>query len=450
MHAHAHTPRTPEAERSRRWFMNKSLLVGGAAAVAAMTGCSASSSDSAGSSSSPAASGPPDGMPSGGPGGGGGMGPGATEVKYADFTGVTTDGKIVEDLYSVHSTDVSTDATVKAAQAFLDGLTAKERKATVFEVDADEWLAWSNVDGYEREGARMGDLTEKQRELGYALLGAALSADGLTQTRNIMKLNAFLGDYSGGGRETLTEGAYFFTVMGTPSTTKPWGFQYEGHHVAINYFVLGDQVVMTPTFMGSEPTSATYDGEKIVTFRTETKAGLTLLRSLTSAQHAEVISSTAEKSGDDMQAGAGKDNAELAYQGLAGSELTAAQRDKLLDLVRVYVGYMDDGHAGVKMAEVEKHLDDTYFSWLGGTGDTSAFYYRVHSPVVLIEYDAQSPLAYGTGSGATPSSGGAPAGGGMGGPGGEPTQQHIHTIVRTPNGNDYGVDLLRLHLENDH
>ncbi|MFJ4829477.1 hypothetical protein ACIP79_06060 [Streptomyces sp. NPDC088747] len=86
-----------------------------------MNGCSANSSDSAGSSSSPAASGPPDGMPSGGPGGGGGMGPGASEVRYADFTGVTTDGKIVEDLYSVHSTDVSTDATVKAAQAFLDG-----------------------------------------------------------------------------------------------------------------------------------------------------------------------------------------------------------------------------------------------------------------------------------------------------------------------------------------
>ncbi|MGW2959256.1 hypothetical protein ACWDGI_12330 [Streptomyces sp. NPDC001220] len=41
-------------------------------------------------------------------------------------------------------------------------------------------------------------------------------------------------------------------------------------------------------------------------------------------------------------------------------------------------------------------------------------------------------------------------GGGMGGPGGTPTQQHIHTIIRTPNGGDYGVDLLKLHLETDH
>jgi hypothetical protein len=439
---HGHNPRTPEAERSRRWFMNKALLVGGVGAVATMTGCSTSSSGTTTSTSAsgapggPGGSGAPSGMPSGGPGG---MGPGASEVKYDDFVGVTTDGKVVDDLFSIHSTDVSTDKVVQAAQAFLDGLSSKERKSCTFDVDDDEWLAWSNVDGYERKGVRMGDITDKQRDLGYALLGKALSADGLTQTRNIMKLNAFLGDYNGGNRDTLTEGAYFFTFMGTPSTTKPWGFQYEGHHVAINYFVLGDQVVMTPTFMGSEPTSATYKGEKITLFKPETTAGLTLIRSLTSAQRAKVIDSKVEKSGTDMKAGAGSDNLKLAYQGLPGSELTAGQRDKLLALVGVYVGYLDDGHAAVKMKEVEKHLDDTYFYWLGGTKDTSPFYYRVHSPVVLIEYDAESPLAYGTKSG-----------GGMGGPNGKPTQQHIHTIIRTPNGADYGVDLLKLHRETDH
>ncbi|MEU6138899.1 DUF3500 domain-containing protein [Streptomyces sp. NPDC047081] len=436
---HGHRPRTPEAERSRRWFMNKALLAGGVAAMATMTGCS-NDSDSAGTASGSAEAGGPGGMPSGGPsgmpsggpggGGGGGMGPGASEVKYADFKGVTTDGKVVDDLYSIHSTDVSTDKLVKAAQAFLDGLSSKERKSCVFDVDDDEWLKWSNVDGYERQGVRMGDITEKKRELGYALLGAALSADGLTQTRNIMKLNAYLGDYSGGNKPTLTEGAYFFTFMGTPSTTKPWGFQYEGHHVAINYFVLGDQVVMTPTFMGSEPTSATYKGEKITLFRKETKAGLTLLRSLTSAQQKKVLSSET-KAGDNFKAGAGQDNAQIAYQGLAAKGWTSAQRDNLLDLVRVYVGNMDDGHAEVRMTEVEDHLDDTYFYWIGETKDTSAFYYRVHSPVVLIEYDAQSPIAYETQNHT-------------------PSQHHIHTIIRTPNGGDYGVDLLKLHLENDH
>jgi Protein of unknown function (DUF3500) len=29
----------------------------------------------------------------------------------------------------------------------------------------------------------------------------------------------------------------------------------------------------------------------------------------------------------------------------------------------------------------------------------------------------------------------------------EPERFHVHAIVRTPNGNDYGMDLLRLHYE---
>jgi len=29
----------------------------------------------------------------------------------------------------------------------------------------------------------------------------------------------------------------------------------------------------------------------------------------------------------------------------------------------------------------------------------------------------------------------------------EPEKFHVHTLVRTPNGNDYGLDLLRMHYE---
>ncbi|MHB9755272.1 DUF3500 domain-containing protein [Streptomyces sp. BYX5S] len=45
-------------------------------------------------------------------------------------------------------------------------------------------------------------------------------------------------------------------------------------------------------------------------------------------------------------------------------------------------------------------MDPTYFYWPGGTKDFSAVYYRVHSPVVLIAYDAthHSATAATTGS----------------------------------------------------
>ena len=56
---------------------------------------------------------------------------------------------------------------------------------------------------------------------------------------------------------SLANGSYFITIMGKPSATEPWGWQLDGHHAIINYFVLGDQVVMTPLFLGSEPVRAT-------------------------------------------------------------------------------------------------------------------------------------------------------------------------------------------------
>ena len=55
--------------------------------------------------------------------------------------------------------------------------------------------------------------------------------------------------------------------MGTPSATEPWGWQLDGHHAIINYFVLGDQVVMTPFFAGSEPViapSGKYKGTSVL------------------------------------------------------------------------------------------------------------------------------------------------------------------------------------------
>jgi hypothetical protein len=92
---------------------------------------------------------------------------------------------------------------------------------------------------------------------------------------------------------------------------------------------------------------------------------------------------------------------------------------------------MDDGHARVKMDEVKRHLDNTWFAWIGGSDSASVFYYRIHSPVVLIEFDHQRPanLSF---LAANPQ---------------KPTREHVHVVVRTPNGNDYGKDLLRAHHE---
>ena len=186
--------------------------------------------------------------------------------------------------------------------------------------------------------------------------------------------------------------------MGTPSATEPWGFQFDGHHLVINYFVLGSQVVMSPCFWGTEPTSLQIDGQTVTACREELDASLAFIQSLTPAQQKTAIVN-ATKSDEDMKAGAFSDNAVEPYTGIRATALTLAQKQKLLAVVEVFVNRGKADVARARMAEVRAHLHDTYASWIGGTASTDPFYLQVHSPVVWLEVDCQAagPLggAYG-------------------------------------------------------
>ena len=226
---------------------------------------------------------------------------------------------------------------------------------------------------------------------------------------------------------------YYFTMMGIPSSDSPWGFQLDGHHLVINYFVLGDQVVMTPAFWGGEPVyadSGMYEGNHIL--QNEQDSGLQLMQSLDAAQK-QAATVDPEKVRNNQVAAANQDNLILDYEGIKGAELTSQQKLNLLNVIRSFVGALRNPHAEVTMDEIGQHIDDTYFSWVGESADDSVFYYRIHSPVILIEFDHQGPVGTLNKN-----------------PAGVPSRDHIHTVVRTPNGNDYGKDLLAQHLLADH
>ncbi len=343
------------------------------------------------------------------------------------FKGITANGRIVPGLFPIRSTGVSTEPVRKAADAFLAALTDEQRAKTKFAVDDPEWRKWMNPHFYVRQGVSFGEMSGPQREAAFGLLGASLSADGLKLSRDIMRLNETLAELKN-NRSEYGEGRYWITVMGTPSEKEPWGWQLDGHHLVINYFVLGDQVVMTPSFWGSEPAvaeSGKYAGTAIL--QAEQDKGLELINALPEPQRKAAIVEVS-KTGNNNVAEAFKDNVVLNFAGVRAKDLSAAHKDRLIDLIARYVNNTDEGHARVKMDEVRRHLDDTYFAWIGDTKSGGVFYYRIHSPVVLIEFDHQTPIALGARNG-------------------PPTRQHIHALIRTPNGNDYGKDLLRQHYE---
>jgi hypothetical protein len=182
-------------------------------------------------------------------------------------------------------------------------------------------------------------------------------------------------------------------------------------------------------FIGSEPVRATSGKYKgVAVLQEEQQEGLQMVRALPSAAQKKAILSFS-KNGNNNLTEAFKDNVVLDYAGVQAKDLDSAAQKKLRDLAGLYVSNMNQGHAKVKMSEVEKHIENTWFAWIGETQDDSTFYYRIQSPVVLVEFDHQRPANLAEFA-KDPKL---------------PTQQHIHCVVRTPNGNDYGKDLLRQH-----
>ncbi|MDZ4799773.1 MAG: DUF3500 domain-containing protein [Bryobacteraceae bacterium] len=344
------------------------------------------------------------------------------------FKGLTTNGTVEPDLFAVKKTGVSTAGVRSAAERFVESLNPAQRSRAMFTVDDPEWRKWMNQHFYRRQGVGFDEMDGRQRDAAFALVRSGLSARGFDLARNIMRLNETLAELTN-DHVGLGEWLYYITIMGKPSATEPWGWQLDGHHCIVNYFVLGDQVVMTPHFFGSEPVKATsgkYKGTTIL--QEEQNRGLEMLTTLGEPLRKKAVLEFS-KTGNNNLTEAFKDNVVLDYAGARVADMAAAEKKRLVELVDLYVANMDEGHARVKMDEVRKHLDRTAFAWIGASDAESVFYYRIHSPVILIEFDHQTPANLRNLPGAKRT----------------PDREHIHCVVRTPNGNDYGKDLLRQH-----
>lgn len=367
--------------------------------------------------------------------------PPVTENAVEPFVGITTDGTTVPGLYEL-ADEVDTRSLIDAARAFNRTLSAKQRAVAQWPIDAAEWRMWSNAfPAWEPHGICLQFSTDAQRAAALALVNHSLSEAGYETTRNLMRLNGALGDLIDDYRDTLTEWMYYFAVFGTPTRGEPWGWQLWGHHLNISCFALDDQLVISPMFMGAEPAfGITGEHAGISALEAEREVGFTMLESLSKTQRAKATLYPSMLSKDLPRelnggvngrhlAGAGEDNRIIGYEGIRADELTPAQREALLAVTAPYLDRMRGGTRDAKRAAIERHLDDTWFAWIGADEAGGPNYYRLHSPVVLIEYDNHPGIF-------------------LDNP--EPEPFHIHTIVRTPNGNDYGKDLLRQHYQHHH
>jgi hypothetical protein len=339
------------------------------------------------------------------------------------FCGVVTNGGIEPGLFALDQTGVSPVPLIEAARVFVAALSPELRQQACFAIDAEAWRMWSNIHPWlMRHGVCLADLGGDAREAALTLLRESLSAAGYQTARDVMRLNQHAFEITGKPDE-YSEWYYWVSVFGTPAADSAWGWQIDGHHLNLNCFVIGDQLVMTPLFMGSEPVLARfgqYQGTRV--FATEEERGYALMAAISPDERRQATIGSDLPT--ELLTAAFNDNRRIEPAGIRYRDLAPESRERLEALLATYTGRIRPGHAELRWAEAKRHLDDTHFAWVGHFDQTSPFYYRILSPVILVEFDHQSGIVFDNE---------------------RPSRDHIHTVVRTPNGNDYGKDLLRQH-----
>lgn len=246
-----------------------------------------------------------------------------------------------------------------------------------------------------------------------------------------MRINHFLGELVQ-SPSVMNEHSYNFVIFGVPSTTSPWGISFYGHHLCLNVFYYKTQIVISPWFTGAEPNyidEGPYKGTRIL--HVEEALGLKLMQSLPEQQQASAQIYTQMRdpampegrwNHDDQRhlCGAYRDNRIVPYEGILVSSMSAAQQQLVSDIVSQFLLYLPSRSRQMRLDAVKSHYEETYFSWIGGFTDSDPFYFRIQSPVIIVEFDHHSGVFLKNS---------------------EPAKFHIHTLLRTPNAGDYGIAL---------
>jgi hypothetical protein len=336
---------------------------------------------------------------------------------------------------SMIAAERSSTAMATAGSKFLASLTPEQRQQATFAFDTEERMRWHFIptETFPRKGLLIKSMTEPQRALAHDLLKTGLSQRGYMTASQIMDLESVLGALEASQRAAAPPAAqgrgpatplernpekYFFSVFGTPSPKDTWGWRVEGHHVSLHFTVVnGTLVAGSPTFFGSNPAEVREGPKKgLRILGAEEDGARALLQALDASERAKAILDA--KAPSDMITMANVNITPLSPGGIGADAMTPAQRDLLMKLVDVYVGYMAPDIAAERMARLKKAgVEKVAFAWAGETERGKKHYYRVQGPTFLIEYDN------------TQNDG-----------------NHIHSVWRDFDG-DFGRDLLREHLK---
>ena len=309
-----------------------------------------------------------------------------------------------------------------AGTAFVSLLDANQKAAGLFDyANTTQKAKWSNFPNtiFARSGIQWGTMSTTQQTAWLTMVQKSLSTEGYNRFLAEWKADDALATQQGGGNNMFGSNLFYIALLGTPSATTPWMYQFGGHHVTLNVTIAGGRISPTPSFVGDQPTSYTdANGSTVVPLGDISNDAYALLASLDATQKTAAILGT---SVIDVVLGPGQDGKTIATEGLLGSKMTEAQQTQFLKLIMHYAGMANDTETAKRRTEIKADLPNTAFAWYGSTTVGQSGYFRITGPTVVIEYSPQGGGGGGGGQGAAAT--------------GAPT--HIHGIYRDPT-NDYG------------
>lgn len=271
-----------------------------------------------------------------------------------------------------------------AANAFLGSLdeTRRAKASFLFPAESRENFRYTPR---ERTGLPLREMDEVQRAAAIKLLHGVLSDQGRLKAMQIIQLENVLAQIEK-KPEFRDSGNYFLSIFGKPGDETGWGWKFEGHHLSLNYTIVGgNKISVTPSFFGANPAEVR-EGELkgLRVLKREDELAHELLEKLLADGKQNVIFS--DKAPAEILTAENRAATALEPVGLPASEMSATQKKALLELICEYTGRHRKELAEADMKKITAAgIGKIRFGWAGGTQAGKAWYYRIQGPTFLME-----------------------------------------------------------------
>jgi len=336
---------------------------------------------------------------------------------------------LVASIFFVFIAIIQKESPHEIALDLINSLSTSQRPRMLYNLQdsaSKQWhyLPWNS---FERPGIALKELSKKQKPYVFQLLQIFLSSKGYNKTKAIIELEDILAELEKNSIRRDKE-KYYVSIYGTPSEAEPWRFHFQGHHVSLNFTVVGENIAFTPRFFGANPAKVPSGAKKgLRVLKEEEDLAFALVNKLDETQKQQAIFQS--ESFYDIQSTNLSDVsptipalASIEGKGLKLRAMNDEQQNLLFNIIEEYISAVPEEVANKRIAVIkQEEKEEIRFGWAGATQHGEGHYYFIMGKAFLIEFDNTQNNA-----------------------------NHIHTVWRDFNG-DWGQDLIREHYKNsDH